>query len=297
MEWQQLSYFKTVAELQHMTRAAEQLSISQPALSRSMSRLEEELGVPLFERKGRTILLNRYGELFLKRVYRMLEEFVEGKQEIRDLIDPESGEVSLGFLHTLGTEKIPELIGAFRAAYPRLSFQFTQNNSYALIQQMEAGAFDLCLTTPIASSMKINWQRLWREELFVIVPLGHPLANRKHITLDEIAGEDFIAIKEGNSLRQMTDYFCQEAGMRPKILFEGEEIHTLAGLVGAGLGVSLIPDVKGLDFHKITRLQVTRPMCERSLGMAWIEGRYLSPAAERFKDFVVNYFAEGTTLD
>ncbi|MDY0404304.1 LysR family transcriptional regulator [Virgibacillus sp. 179-BFC.A HS] len=290
MEWQQLTYFREVAKQQHMTKAAKSLSLTQPALSRSISRLEKELGVPLFERKGRSIVLNRYGELLLKRVNRMMAELEEAKQEISDIIDPENGEISLGFLHTLGTEKIPELIGAFRKTYPNLRFQFTQNNSFALQKQLEAGKFDLCLTTPIEAGLKINWARLWREELYVIVPIDHRLAKRKRIRLDEIATEHFIAIKEGNSLRQMTSDFFEEAGIAPTILFEGEEIHTLAGLVGAGLGVALIPEVKGLDFSKIVPLHVTWPTCERSLGLAWMQGRYLSPAAERFKAFVMAYF-------
>ncbi|MEW9675546.1 LysR family transcriptional regulator [Lentibacillus sp. L22] len=290
MEWQQIEYFQTVARVQHITRAAGILSISQPALSRSIARLEEELGVPLFKRKGRSILLNRYGELFLKRANRILKEYQDGKQEIRDLIDPEYGEISLGFLHTLGVEKIPNLIGAFRKQYPKLRFQFNQNNSAALVRQLESGEFDLCLTTPIETNIKVNWQKLWNDELFVIVPADHRLAGCESITLEEIADEDFIAIKEGNSLRQIMDQLCEEAGIHPKILFEGEEIHTLAGLVGAGLGVSLIPDVTGLDPAKVARLHIRWPKSERVIGIAWLDGGYLSSAALQFKEFVMEYF-------
>ncbi len=121
MEWNQLEYFQTVARVQHMTHASEILSISQPALSRSIARLEAELGVQLFERQGRSIILNSYGQLFLKRVNRIIKEFHEGKQELKDLLDPEYGMVSLGFLHTLGPEIIPNLIGAFRTHYPKVT--------------------------------------------------------------------------------------------------------------------------------------------------------------------------------
>ncbi len=107
MEWQQLEYFVTVAKLEHMTRAAEALAISQPALSRSISKLEEELGVPLFDRQGRSIMLNRYGELFLYRVQRMRKEYEKAVLELQELNNPELGDVSLGFLHTLGTSIVP----------------------------------------------------------------------------------------------------------------------------------------------------------------------------------------------
>ena len=101
MEWQQLKYFQTVANLQHISKAAKVLSITQPALSRAILRLEKELGVPLFERQNRTIVLSQYGRLFLNHVNKMILEFEEGKQEIQDLLDPEHGTVSIVFLHSL----------------------------------------------------------------------------------------------------------------------------------------------------------------------------------------------------
>lgn len=290
MEWQQLEYFQTVARVQHMTQAAEILSISQPALSRSIAKLEDELGVPLFERQGRSILLNHYGQLFLKRVNRILKEFQEGKQELKALLDPGYGVVSLGFLHTLGPETIPNLIGTFRSTFPKVTFQLNQNNSSSLIKQMELGEFDLCLITPPDTKLQIQWVKLWSEELFVIVPVGHPLENRESIVLDEISDDPFISVKKGNALRQITDQLFQEAEINPKIVFEGEELHTIAGLVASGFGVSLIPDIKDLDPSKIARIRVRWPKCERSIGIAWVEGRYLSPSVKQFKEFVINYF-------
>jgi DNA-binding transcriptional LysR family regulator len=290
LEWQQLEYFQTVARVQHMTHAAEILSISQPALSRSIAKLEEELGVPLFERQGRSIILNHYGQLFLKRVNRILKEFQEGKQELKELLDPGYGVVSLGFLHTLGPEIIPNLIGAFRSHYPKVTFQLNQNNSSSLIKQIDLGEFDLCLITPPDTKVQIQWVKLLSEELFVIVPVGHPLGDRESIVLDEIADESFISVKKGNALRQITDQLFQEAEIQPKIVFEGEELHTIAGLVATGFGVSLIPDIKDLDPSKIARIPVRWPKCERSIGIAWVEGRYLSPSVKQFKEFVIHYF-------
>jgi DNA-binding transcriptional LysR family regulator len=290
LEWQQLEYFQTVARVQHMTQAAEILSISQPALSRSIAKLEDELGVPLFERQGRSIILNHYGQLFLKRVNRILKEFQEGKQELKALLDPGYGEVSLGFLHTLGPETIPNLIGSFRSTYPKVTFLLNQNNSSSLIKQMELGEFDLCLITPPDTKLEIQWVKLWSEELFVIVPVGHPLENRESIVLDEIADELFISVKKRNALRQITDQLFQEAEINPKIVFEGEELHTIAGLVASGFGVSLIPNIKDLDPSKIAKIRVRWPKCERSIGIAWVEGRYLSPSVKQFKEFVINYF-------
>ncbi|MGG2108818.1 LysR family transcriptional regulator, partial [Lysinibacillus pakistanensis] len=169
MEWQQLEYFVTVAKLEHMTRAAEALAISQPALSRSISKLEEELGVPLFDRQGRSIMLNRYGELFLYRVQRMRKEYEKAVLELQELNNPELGDVSLGFLHTLGTSIVPDLIRAFRQQHPQIRFHFTQNYSHSQLKQLLAGELDLCLLAAIDTEPPVCWRELWRDELFIMV--------------------------------------------------------------------------------------------------------------------------------
>ncbi|MBY0054371.1 LysR family transcriptional regulator [Brevibacillus agri] len=293
MEWQQLEYFQTLARMQHVTRAAEAMSLSQPALSRSIARLEEELGVPLFERQGRTIMLNRYGQLFLKRVNRILKEFEDGKQELRDLVHPDRGEVALGFLHTLGTSLIPDLIGAFRAKSPSIGFTMIQNHSYSLLEHLDAGELDLCLLAePTETKLPIQWTPLWSEELFAIVPIGHPLAGRESILLSEIAEESFIFLKKGYALRRTTDQLFEQLGVTPRVTFEGEEAATVAGLVAAGLGVSLLPDLRGIDQSKIAQIRIRTPKCQRVIGMALVKGGYLSPAAVRFKEFILDYFGK-----
>lgn len=291
MEWQQLEYFQTVARMEHMTRAAQFLSVSQSALSRSISRMEEELGVPLFDRVGRSIKLNRYGELFLKRVHRMMKEYEEGKLEIQNMLDEEAGEVMLGFLHTLGSHLIPDLIVTFRANYPNIRFQLNQSNTASLLQQLIQGSIDLCLlSSPDAVNHSVEWKKLWSEELFVFVPAHHPLAGRQSIGLEEIADEPMVSFKKGYGIRNVIDRLCMEAGFTPKIAFEGEEVPTVAGLVAAGLGVALIPDVSGLTTQKLVKISVSSPECYRIIGVAWMKERYLSPPAERFLQFVMNYF-------
>ncbi|MGD8190727.1 LysR family transcriptional regulator [Brevibacillus ginsengisoli] len=292
MEWQQLEYFQTVARLQHMTLAAQSLSISQPALSRSIARLENELGVPLFERSGRSIVLNRYGRLFLKRVNRIMHEYSEGKQEIEDLIHPEHGEVSLGFLHTLGVQFIPDLIRSFRCLYPEIRFQLHQNGTQILLDQLASGEIDLCMAALQDTKLPIQWTELISEELFVIVPKDHRLARSKQILLEEIRNEPLISFKKGYGLRKIMDDLLLEAGISPVIRFEGEEVHTIAGLVAAGLGVAILPDTKGLDLSGISLLSVQRPVCRRVIGIARLEGRYLSPAVEQFQQFVIDYFKQ-----
>lgn len=290
MEWHQLEYFKLVAQMQHITRAAEELSISQPALSRSIAKLEEELGFPLFDRRGKSIFLNRYGKIFLQHVERAMQEILDGKHIIQDLVHPDYGSISLSFLHSLGSNLVPGLLSKYHSKYPNIQFKLYQNATNLLLDQLESGEFDLCLCSPVATRVQIEWTPLFTEELFVIVPHDHLLANRSSIQLNEIANESIVTFKKDYGLRILTDQLFKEASINPFITFEGEEIMTVAGLVEAKLGVSLIPRVFGLDKTNISFLPISKPNCQRRIGIAWIKGRYLSPAAKRFKNFVIQSF-------
>lgn len=288
MEWHQFEYFKTLARIQHVTKASQILSISQPALSRSIARFEEEIGVSLFEREGRSIRLNHYGEIMLKRVESMMKEFEAGKQEIQDLLLPDKGVVSLGFLHTLSTNLIPDLIASFRNRYPEVHFRLGQGPSHTILNQLQSGEYDLCLTMKI--NAPIEWEPLWSEELFAILPKDHRLAGQKSITLEELAAESFIHLKKGYSLRITVERLFENAGINPKIMFEGDEADTVAGLVAAGLGVSILPSQRGIDQSKIAQISIDGIESRRTIGLAWMDERYISPATQEFRRFVKEYF-------
>lgn len=293
MEIQQLEYFKTVANMQHMTRAAEKLSISQPALSKSISNIEQELGVPLFDRQGRSIYLNRFGQLFLQSVEIILDEFEKVREEFEDIVKPGHGDVAFGFIHTLGIEVVPELMATIPLKFPHMQFSLTQATSLNLLKRLEEGAIDLCLSQKIESKMiDIETIELWTEELFVIVPKTHRFAERESIGLKEIKDEPFISIKKGNSLRQLVDEFFAQVGVVQNTTFAGEEMHTIAGFVGAGLGVAVIPNIKGLDNYNVKKLRVSSPACYRTVGVSWAKNRYLSPAVTEFKQYLVEYFKD-----
>lgn len=159
-----------------------------------------------------------------------------------------------------------------------------------LLEQLQSGELDLCLTAPAETKSSIQWKQLWNEELFVIVSKSHRLAARKNIYLEEIAKEPFIMLKKGFSLRITAEQLCKEAGIAPTIIFEGEEADTVAGLVAAGLGVSILPDLKGTDQSKIVQIPISYPYCQRTIGISWVEERYLSPAVLQFKEFILNHF-------
>lgn len=200
--------------------------------------------------------------------------------------------MSLGFLHTLGTTIVPNLIGAFKDQYPNVHFQLNQSHSNQLLDKLRSGELDLCLLASFPVESNIMWKPLWKEELFLFLPKHHVLATRQEITLNEIAHEPFVLMKEGFALRVTMDHIFEQVNITPNIVFEGEEAATIAGFVAAGLGVSILPDFKGLDQTNIAKVRISWPRFERIVGVSWIEGKYLSPVTENFKQYIINQFPQ-----
>jgi DNA-binding transcriptional LysR family regulator len=298
MEWQQLEYFQTVARLEHFTRAAEQLSITQPALSRAIANLEAELGVPLFHRQGRSVRLNRYGERFLERSSRALLEIHEAREELKQWLDPDSGTVSLSFLKSLGIAAVPGLLSGFLEQLPGIRFRLSQNSTHEMLDQLDRGEVDFVLSSTTEHREGIRWDSLWQEEIYAYAPQGHSLARHGSgaVELAELAAEPFIALKQGYGLRTIADQLFRQAGMNPRILFEAEDVMTVIGFVSAGLGVSLLPRIPGLE-QTAVRLHIAGPGCRRTIGLARKEEGYLSPPALRFRQFLLERFGGAIALD
>jgi DNA-binding transcriptional LysR family regulator len=291
MDFLQLKYFQTVARLEHMTQAAHQLSIAQPSLSQTIAHLEKELGVPLFDRQGRQIRLNHFGRALLRHVEHIFGELEDARHEIADLAGMEHGRIALAIVIP---QILPDLLGAFRADHPHVTFHlFHQHSSQAVQQQLEQGEIDLCITSPPIEQSGMGWIPLLNEELYLLVSLGHPLARRKSIDLSEVAHESFISLKPGDTLRDLTDSFCHQAGFTPTVAFEGDEISTIRGLIIAGLGVGFASTLmlrNATDLTTLRALPIKEPRCQRLIGLAWRKEHYLSQAAQQFRTFVIQYF-------
>lgn len=286
MDYHQLKYFQKLADIGNYTKAADELDLSQSALSRSILRLEEEIGVPLFQRKSRGVVLNRYGQIFLKSANKALGEIDEAKQEITNQVNPTQGTISLGFIQPLGSSYIPDLISAFQKENPGIKFQLNQDNTRNILNGIEAGEIDVGFCSPPEAREGLSAVHIMDQELFLIVPRNHPLSNRKEIDLHEVAGDSFILFKPESSLHDVIAKLFQDAGFRPMMSFEVYDERTVAGLVGANLGVALIPFFPGLDKDKVSQIPVGRPNCSVSNQMVYQTDGYISPVFAQFKSFV-----------
>nr|WP_055589489.1 LysR family transcriptional regulator [Peterkaempfera griseoplana] len=289
-----LAQFAAVARLEHVTRAAQLLATPQPTLSRAVARLEEDLGVALLARQGRTVRLTRAGRVLLESAERALAELERGAEAARAEADPEAGLVAFGFLHTMGSDAVPALLRGFRAGHPRVRFQLVQEYVGAMLGRLRAGELDLCLVSPLPDAPDLVARPLDEQRLHVAVPADHRLAARRRIRLAEVADEPFVAVERGYGLRVLLDSFCAEAGFTPRVAFEGEEVETLRGLVAAGLGVALLPPAL-VPRPGVVELDVTAPRTRRAIGLAWVAGRPVTRPVAAFRDFVLS--RRGRLLD
>jgi DNA-binding transcriptional LysR family regulator len=286
MDFDQLFYFQIITKHKSFSNASEELNLSQPALSRSILRLEEEIGVPLFERKSRGVVLNQYGKVFLEVANQVLSEMKEAKQKINDMVDPDHGMISLSFIQTLGSSFVPDLISDFQREYPNIQFQLSQNITSKILKGIDAARIDIGFCSPQEADGNLCSIPVFTEEMFLIVPASHRLAGKEQVNLNEVADDPFILFKPETALHDLIESFCHEAGFTPRKVFEGYEERTVVDLVGANFGVAIVPYIPNLDKSKISIIRVQSPKCFRVIQMVWRINGYMSPAVMNFKEFV-----------
>jgi LysR family transcriptional activator of glutamate synthase operon len=288
MELLQLRYFRTVARMEHMTKAAQVLCIAQPALSKTISRLEEDVGVPLFDRHGGRIRLNVFGKAFLDKVENALALLEEGRKEVSDLAGLEQGSIHLA---TSTLDRLSDALGEFLALHPEVNLRITQASMEEMTHLVEAGEVDMCFTALLIDRPDISMVSVLKEDVYLAVPQAHRFAGRKSIRLSELAEDPFIGYKEGFPVQKMNDLLFQEAGITPNFVCRVDEPAGITSLVRAGLGVALVGNCGGPN-SPLSLLHIEFPICQRNFQIAWHEKRYLSLAARKFRDFLIGYFAE-----
>lgn len=290
MDLLQLKYFQTVAHLEHMTRAAHILSIAQPSLSQTIRRLEEEIGVPLFERKGRRIKLNRYGKIFLDKTEAAFSLLQEAKQQVSDLANVKEDSISLAVMRT---PLIPDLLSSFRKQHPFVRFRVKQISRRLISQQLESGEVDICIS-PYPGHENHPYSRvlLLNDEIYVVVPKSHRLAQQTSVDLRDVAHEPFV-LKANGAFRETTDRYCRMAGFQPDIAFEVDDSLSIRGLVREGLGIAFFSSLTlhAVEDASIVPLKITRPHCYRTISLAWNQEHYHPPIVRQFYDFILDYFA------
>jgi LysR family transcriptional activator of glutamate synthase operon len=288
MDVETLRWFQLVADGTTVTEVAELYRVSQPGVSRALARLEKEVGSPLLLRRGRMLRSTHAGAVFKRHVDGALHAFDDGLAAVDELIDPETGTVSIAFQLSLGTWLVPDLIDSFRRGHHRVRFRLHSSDDARGSVVLADGRVDLELTALRPTEEGVRWERLFTQPLVLAVPPGHRLAKRDEIRLEEVADEDFVMLRPSWELRTQTGELCRAAGFTPRAAFEADDLSVVRGFVASGLGVAVVPaDGAAGSRLALRQVMIADHGARREVGLAWRTERRLLPSAELFRRHVI----------
>ena len=281
---------KIITETKHFGKAAERLCIAQPSLSHAIAQLEAELGVVLFERKNRSSTLTKEGMQFLSYVEKSLEILDNGIETMAHISRGE-GCIELGFLRTLGLSLIPELANGFLQEQrdKHIQFKFYTDVTQPLLQGLKDEKYDMVFCTQLENEKTIEFIPVSKQDLVLIVPRNHPLANRYTVDLTETLPYPHVYFAEKSGLRIVIDRLFEKIEKRPNIAYEIQEDQVIAGLVAQGFGIAVVPYMEELLRLNVKIIQISYPYWERNFYMATLKDKYLPPVVQRFKQFVITH--------
>jgi len=289
MELLQLHYFKTIADCQHITRAANQLDISQPSLSNTLSRIENELGVRLFDRQGRNIVLNDYGKIVLKHTNIILRELDNIRTEINDLEQRQDKVVAIS---SIDSYYVREWLPDFIKKNPDLIVRHAISSNEAMETSLLNGNIDFAISSDLLSNPDLDHLPLWEDAYVVLAPLDFPMDAQTPHDFAEFADEPFVALPAANGVFRSIDVLSKAAGFRPNIVFEGER--TLLEDVFLPIGALLIVMKSTIrteeDRRKLTQfckiIELCNPEARINVNLFWDKQRYLPAAAQRLVQYI-----------
>ncbi len=287
MELHQLRYFLAVARFNSFTRAAEHERVAQPSLSQQIRKLEDELGVRLFDRLGRRVRLTPFGTRFQERARRALEEVEGARQEVAQLMGLRQGTVWVGVIPTVAPYLLPRTLAAFAKGYPGIAVSLREDLTASLLGQLAAGDLDLALMSLPVKGQGFLAEKLFIDKMLLAVPSRHQLWRRRRaVGFAEVADEPFLLLKDGHCFRDDVLRICQRSRMNPHVVFEAGQFDTLMAMVEAGAGVTLIPEmaVRRFRHSNVGLLHFRLPQPTRTIGFVRSRGKSISPAARAFMD-------------
>lgn len=282
MNLYQLRYFTTLAQEEHYTKAALKLHITQPSLTHAIHLLEDELDVALFEKKGRNVVLTKYGKLFLKEIGPILNRLDDSIENIKQ-ISKGKETLNIGFVRRLGMSYIPQLISSFQNE--NVTFQCHSGFSYDLIHDLKKNDLDIVFCSYV-DDQDIFFKPVITQEFYVIVSLNHPLAKNDEIDLKQIEDLPFITFTKNSGIRPMIDHLLEKEKIHPHISMELEEDEVVGGFVGHDLGVAIVPDMAVYDLLPIKKIKIKDIDEKQTFYMAYLKNTQKSKAFLEFIEHV-----------
>ena len=287
MTLNQMHYFQVVARTENFRAAAEELYISQPSLSRSIDSLEKELGVLLFDRTGRAIVLTKSGRLFLEYVNRILEECDIAVYKMKEL-SSSGGRIDIGYVFPLANYYIPHKVRTFldQPGNERITFGFTQNRTSSIIRDIKKGLLDIGFCAYVEYEEELVFTPVLKQEMVIITPLDHPLAANDTVSVRELENYPVIGYDRISGLGGYTNRLYRNLDIKPDILCECADENAIQALVREGFGIALVARVDVLNENEIKILRLSDVELTHYVNMVWLRNHYQMPAIKRFIDFM-----------
>jgi LysR family hydrogen peroxide-inducible transcriptional activator len=284
MDFDQLRYFLGVAKFSNFTRAARELGVSQPALSRSVQRLEAGLGQPVFERQGRSLSLTEAGKLLQGRAQQILALVADTKAEICD--DGQSGRVRVGAIPTIAPYFLPAVLRQFSKEFPKAALVVQENTTDNLLKCCAQGEIDLAILALPVPAKYLEVEELFKEELLLVLPPEHPLVDRKAIRLSDVKPYPFVLLDEAHCLSDNVLSFCRERSFQPVAVEQTSQLAMVQELVSLSHGVSMIPamarQLDQSDRRVYRSLAGRKPT--RTVAAVWSPYRFQSRLLKAFRE-------------
>ncbi len=291
MELLQLQYFKTIAECQHITKAANKLMISQPSLSNTLSRIEHELGVQLFDRQGRNIILNNYGRIVLEHANNILRELDNIRTEIDDLQQKHNKVITIASTDSI---YVKGWLPNFIKENPDLVIRHTITTSDKIAAGLQNGTFDFGISDSLSGYAQFGHLQLWEDDYIVLLPPNHPLAEKPHRSFADFEKEPFVSQPKSENIARPIDILSQAAGFKPNIIFEGERellqrvflpIHGLIIIMKSVIGTQ---EDRELCEQYCSIVELTDAQSHINIAISWDQQRSRPASAQRLLDYLQN---------
>jgi LysR family transcriptional activator of glutamate synthase operon len=285
MELLQLKYFQTVAYMEHISKAAKTLNISQPSLSLTIKRLEDEMDTRLFDRKGRNIQLNDSGKILLRHVNTIFSEIENAKMEIQNRYNETHKKIAISISN-------PRFLSGMLVEYfnenPDAYIQQSLGSKESICVQLKKGEIDLGIAGPPIEDEAIESLVLMEEEIVLVIPKNHRLSNRTTIDLLEVASESFISLAGYEEYKTTINKLFQSADFEPKVVFE-VDYDLLIEMFQLNKCVGLIP-ITLCEKYQLNYVKISDPNARFIVGLSWLKDKYISSYAKDFRDFIITYY-------
>jgi LysR family hydrogen peroxide-inducible transcriptional activator len=285
MEIHQLRYFVAVADEGSFSRAAAKVRVAQPSLSQQIRKLEGEVGQPLFDRLPRSVVLTEAGRCFIDYARKILASIGDARRCVDELKDEVAGRLAVGAIPTIAPYVLPELVVTFQKHYPEVTLEIIEDVTEGMTRRIEAGELDVALASTCQQSPTLRRESLGNEPLLALVPEGHPLAKKTLVELDDLKSQRFLLLHEMHCLSQQVHHLLEFRRLRPEIALAGSQLSTIANMVAAEIGVSIVPQM--MVNHQATpgcvSLPFAPPVPERELNLLYNPLRFQSKAAAAFR--------------